>query len=191
VPRKTNFASSPTCEGVRKLRELTGGVAELAKNIGVAISTVSDWRSCKKIPNQAAREKIARAYPDVRPDDWDGAKAPAKLKRPKPEAKRSDQEDQDLSDLATIEQVSRVIREARASQCDLNITTTTREKLITRELRALQILHQMEEQEPVTLDKIAQSPHWIELSSALRAAIRDCERCSAAVETAVADRFAR
>lgn len=179
MPRKPDFSSKPTSEGVRKLRELTGGIAELAKNIGVGVSTVSDWRTCKKTPNQNAREKISKAYPQIRPDDWEGASPaakPAKAKRI-PKVKPPPLLSADPSKITNKEAADKLLAEIQAAKLDPDITTTTRKDLAAAEIRCIRLRKDLDHAEEVTLDKLARSDHWERVSDEVLAAV--CDDCTA------------
>lgn len=75
-------------------------VADLASSIGIAYSTVSDWKNCKKMPRSGALQKLADHYhinasdllEDKTPDDNETPQFRAIQRK----AKKLSAKDQDL-----------------------------------------------------------------------------------------------
>lgn len=75
-PKRSPASDAPRTEGQRLLVDVPGSLADVAKELGVGRTTVSDWRRGAKSPGVKARAKLRKAY-GIPTDAWDMASGSA------------------------------------------------------------------------------------------------------------------
>lgn len=182
MPRNSEYKTEPSNLGVQKLRAIPATLDQIAAAVGSKPTSVFGWRQGTKTPGRKSRESLARAYPDIEPDDWERAPLSGAEVRSQELAAA----EVDPAQVSNLESVNRLLRELRDARRDPHLTGTTRERLAARELVALKFREELEQRDTLTQDRVvAAHPEWPRVRDALCKAVAPCADCTVRVLAAL------
>lgn len=156
----------PATEGQRLLVASKGGVASIAKRLGLPMQRVDDWRAGRSKPNSANARKVAEVL-GIPVEAWTrkpGADlsppSPAPAPTPAPTGPKP----------TTLEEIESLLADLRHMPADL--TAPERKRRMSERMQLLGLKARIERHEALTTEAIVRAhPHWRRIREALREAL--------------------